>query len=68
MGRRKDAIKISEGDPCPKCGQPMSRYRHGDHWKPKEFQPYWFGWWDKCASCRHIQHYERAKRFAAVAV
>jgi hypothetical protein len=22
---------------------------------------YWYGYWDVCARCRHVQHYEKAK-------
>lgn len=39
----------------------MKRYEHGPLWKPKEGQPYYFRYWDKCSRCLHLQHYEVAK-------
>lgn len=61
MESLRNNVEIEGGKPCPKCGKDMQRVEHGDGWKPKMGQPYCFRYWDKCASCRHIQHYEAAK-------
>lgn len=55
--------EIPGGQPCPKCRKGMQRVEHGPEWKPKSEQPYYFRFWDKCAPCRHIQHYEEAKAY-----
>lgn len=52
-----------EGKNCPKCRKQMKRYKHKSRWVPKAKQPYYFRFWDKCKSCRHLQHYEEAKIF-----
>lgn len=62
QGRQK-AVASGKGDPCPKCGKPMARRQHPETWKPKANQPYYFEFWDVCQPCRHIQHYESAKRW-----
>lgn len=59
--RRKKTIEIGVGENCPKCRRSMKRYEHGENWKPKSSQPYYFRFWDKCAPCKHLQHYEKAK-------
>ena len=41
----------------------MTRKRHPETWKPKANQPFFFEYWDACGPCRHIQHYEDAKRW-----
>jgi hypothetical protein len=53
--------EVGEGEKCPKCRAVMKRFGHPPHWKPKPSQPYYFEYWDICARCRHIQHYECAK-------
>jgi hypothetical protein len=53
--------KISGGEFCPKCKLIMQRYEHGQNWKPKADQPYYFKFWDICTPCAHFQHYEAAK-------
>lgn len=54
---------LGRGKPCPKCEKPMQRCGHKDAWKPRPDQPYYFAYWDHCRRCRHIQHYEAAKRY-----
>lgn len=56
-----------KGSECPKCRELMDRCSHKPEWKPKENQPYYFGFWDRCTPCRHVQHYEAAKVFRIVA-
>lgn len=63
MDKQIKAVPFMDGEECPKCGSLMKRYRHGNDWKPKERQPYWFAWWDKCKPCRYIKNYERSKVF-----
>ncbi len=57
----KKTVEISGGGFCPKCKELMQRVKHGPNWKPKDRQPYYFAYWDKCRNCRHMQHYEIAK-------
>ena len=52
---------IEGGEPCPKCALPMQRCTHGEQWRPKVGQPYYFRFWDRCLKCKHLQHYESAK-------
>lgn len=59
--RMKRTIRTSDGNACPKCRKKMGRFAHGPTWRPKNGQPYYFEYWDKCAACSHIQHYEYAK-------
>lgn len=59
--RRKTHVIIGEGARCPKCDSRMERRGHGDDWKPKEGQPYYFLYWDSCPRGHHIQLYESAK-------
>jgi hypothetical protein len=61
MSRQKKRRKLGAGNACPKCSRQMKRFEHGDGWKPKAGQPFWYKYWDICARCRHIQHYECAK-------
>lgn len=60
---RQRAVVAGTGGPCPHCGKVMARRQHPDTWKPKSNQPYYFEYWDVCQPCRHIQHYEAAKRW-----
>jgi|SRR6516162_3002944 hypothetical protein len=55
---------MSNGEPCPKCGQIMRRDSHDDDWRPRPGQRYYFAAWDYCADCRHVQHYEKFKVLA----
>ena len=52
---------VGKGSPCKKCNVVMNRFSHGDKWKPKAGQPYFFWYWDCCPNCHHFQHYEEAK-------
>jgi hypothetical protein len=55
---------IGKGKNCPKCGKPMSRYKH-----PPEFVPkgeFFFEQWDTCRPCKHVQLYEEFKCFKFV--
>lgn len=61
MGRIKRTVEIGAGNACPKCRRQMVRSEHGPSWKPKQNQPYYFNYWDKCRRCHHVQHYEVAK-------
>lgn len=61
MKKRRRITEIPGGNNCPKCGKQMQRVEHGSDWKPKASQPYYFRYWDKCAPCKHMQHYEVAK-------
>lgn len=54
------AICVGDGEKCQRCKRHMKRYRHGQNWKPKHSQPYYFDYWDKC-QCGMLQHYEAAK-------
>lgn len=58
--KRKSAALIGEGIPCPRCKRTMGRYEHGPNWRPKQNQPYYFRYWDKCR-CGYMQLYEAAK-------
>lgn len=60
---RQRAVASGKGAPCPRCGSLMTRRQHPEMWKPKANQPYYFEYWDVCQPCRHIQHYESAKRW-----
>jgi hypothetical protein len=51
------------GKPCPKCRRMMSRKTKPSGWKPSANQKFYFAYFDYCHSCRHVQHYEIAKRF-----
>ena len=64
--RRIRSIRFSSGECCPKCGRVMDRYRHPNNWEPKDHQILWYAYWDMCKPCKHLQHYERAKRFRHV--
>lgn len=57
------SVFAGEGQRCPKGHGSMIRRRHRPTWTPKPNQPYWFEFWDMCRKCKHIQHYESAKRF-----
>lgn len=57
------AVVAGKGAPCPSCNKLMARRQHPETWKPKANQPYYFEYWDVCQPCRHIQHYEAAKRW-----
>lgn len=59
--RKSDRRLIPGGKRCPKCSGRMDRFEHGDDWKPKADQPYYYAYWDKCSPCRHIQLYDDAK-------
>jgi len=58
--RKKSTIEVGPGEICRKCGKQMKRFSHGQNWKPKQRQPYFFRYWDKC-KCGMLQHYEAAK-------
>lgn len=53
------ALKISGGLDCPKCGDPMQRFKHGETWRPRLGHS-WFLYWDRCKPCAHFQHYYEA--------
>lgn len=61
-GRQK-AVVSGQGGKCPHCDNMMVRRQHPETWKPRANQPYYFEYWDVCQACRHIQHYEVAKRW-----
>lgn len=52
-----------DGNKCPKCGETMIRSSRAEDYKqkPNPKKKYWFKYWDHCANCRHVQHYEEAK-------
>lgn len=60
MSRRASAIDTGPGKKCPTCTSTMRRYNHPPGWEPRQGQPFYFSYWDRCA-CGHIQHYEKAK-------
>ncbi len=51
------AITIGTGNKCPKCDRNMERRKHGELIFKKAGG--YFSEWDYCASCGHVQHYER---------
>jgi hypothetical protein len=53
---------VGGGVPCPKCGVRMQRRCHAAGFTPPR-TGYWFEFWDVCRRCRHVQHYEPAKRY-----
>lgn len=54
---------VGRGKGCPKCKRKMVRKSHPEDWSPRSSQPYYFAYWDVCGKCRHVQHYEDAKRY-----
>jgi hypothetical protein len=38
------------GDPCPRCGQPMQIYRHGELNDRQKRAPFVFGKWFRCGN------------------
>ncbi len=58
----KDRLISAAGQPCRKCGGPVTRHTHEPEWEPKIGQPYYFEWWFKCHQCRTIYMVEAAKR------
>lgn len=58
--RKRKSVDIGPGGKCSRCHKQMRRIEHGPTWKPKQNQPYYFTYWDKC-SCSMIQLYEKAK-------
>ena len=58
---RGDRKHVGFGAACPKCGQRMQRFEHTPAWRPKRGRCF-YAWWDRCISCRHIQHYAKALR------
>ena len=62
-GKRR--VRLGVGADCPKCGQPMARYKHPDGWEPKKKQVVFYWYWDLCHPCQHTQHYEEAKALVA---
>ncbi len=58
--RRNKPPSVGPGDLCARCGSIMDRVVHHPDWKPREGQPYYFRYWDKCG-CGMLQHYEAAK-------
>lgn len=58
--RKKSTVLVGAGERCRKCRGQMERFGHGHLWKPKQTQPYYFRYWDKCR-CGMLQHYEAAK-------
>ncbi len=59
------AENIGCGEVCPVCKwTTMCRMTHPKNWRPKRpFQNY-FIFWDFCAVCRRVQHYEQNRRIA----
>jgi hypothetical protein len=57
---RVGEMKIDgNGSDCPKCGVPMEhRVRLIPPTIPKS---YYYGEWDYCTGCKHVQHYEKFK-------
>src|SRR4029077_5773064 len=53
---------VGGGVPCPKCGVRMQRRCHAAGFTPPR-TGYWFEFWDVCRRCKHVQHYEPAKRY-----
>lgn len=41
----------------------MQRYEHSPLWTAGKRQPFYYAYWDRCHACKHIQHYEIAKRY-----
>lgn len=64
MSRQSQSVFIGAGQPCPKCRRQMRRFGHSDGWKPRAGQPYHYRYWDCCAICHHMQHYDDAKVWA----
>lgn len=61
---KKATRQIGIGETCPKCKKKMLRYEHAGTWKPGDTgKAVYYLWWDRCEPCRHVQHYEEAKRF-----
>src|SRR5262245_41198862 len=62
MSRKKShqRVAVAGGQSCPKCHQPMQRFRHPAGWQPRA-GTYGFSWWDICYPCGHTQLYEQAK-------
>lgn len=59
MRRNNKAIKLGEGELCPKCKIPMERRAHPPNWQGRSV--YHYKQWDFCIKCFHLQHYEEFK-------
>ena len=53
------SIEVEGGGLCPKCGEPMQRFKHGVGWKPQEGRSF-YRYWDRCIPCAHFQNYPDA--------
>jgi hypothetical protein len=51
------------GEPCPKCGREMERRCHRENESTYFKKPYYYAQWNYCKRCKHVQHYEKFKRF-----
>lgn len=56
------AVRIGDGEKCPKCFELMERRKHPEHWK--NTKSYYFTKWDYCQKCKHVQHYDEFKSSA----
>ena len=61
----KKRIHIGEGGACPKCRQPMRRYRHPDGWMAKPGK-YYFTHRDICATCPHFSTTKPQKGYGRI--
>ena len=59
MGERK---LLGIGGDCPKCGNKMNHYTHGENWMPRQGQAYYFIEWYHCDFCGKIKYKKEIPR------
>lgn len=57
---RSYAVIIGCGEDCPKCQSQMERRKRI---KGPTKDTYFYLEWDYCPGCKHVQHYEKYKRY-----
>jgi hypothetical protein len=63
--RKPPPIPIEGGEPCPQCGHPMQRYKHGDADRVRYRTKYW----DHCRPCKEgrlLGHFARTRGVRAL--
>jgi len=48
---------------CPKCGGLMEVREHASLTEAKLKKLYYFVMWHYCKKCKHLQHYEKFKKY-----